>query len=52
MGAPMIRDTMITEDDEDNSSNDDDFNGDDYNYRLWHSPFGGSTFGLITWDYC
>jgi hypothetical protein len=45
--ASLIRDTMITDDDDDN-----DFNGDDYDYRFWYSPFGGSTFGLITWDYC
>jgi hypothetical protein len=45
--ARLIRDTMATDDDEN-----DGFNGDDYNYRFWYFPFGGSTFGLITWDYC
>jgi hypothetical protein len=29
------------------------FNGDDYDYGFRYSfLFGGSTFGLITWDYC
>jgi hypothetical protein len=39
---------MITDDDEINGSNGDNFDGDDYNYRFWYSPFGGSIFGLIT----
>jgi hypothetical protein len=52
LGAPLIRDTMATDDDEDNGSGGDDFNGHDYDYRFWYSPFGGSTFGLITWDQC
>jgi hypothetical protein len=43
---------MITYDDEDYGSNGDDFNDNDYDYIFWYSPFGGSTFGLITWDYC
>jgi hypothetical protein len=33
LGAPLIRDTMITDDDEDNN----DFNGDDYDYGFWCS---------------
>jgi hypothetical protein len=28
LGSSLIRDTMITDDDEDNGSNSDDFNGD------------------------
>jgi hypothetical protein len=48
LGAPLIRDTMNTDDDVEYGSNGDDFNGDDYDYRFLYSPFGGSTFGLIT----
>jgi hypothetical protein len=33
MGAPLIRDTMITDDDEVNFV----FNGDDYDYGFWYS---------------
>jgi hypothetical protein len=36
LGAPLIRDIVITDDDEDN---DDDSNGDDYDYRFWYSLF-------------
>jgi hypothetical protein len=46
LGAPLIRDIMIADDNEDNGSNGDDFNGDDYDYRFRYSPFGGSTFGF------
>jgi hypothetical protein len=44
LGAPLIRDTMVIDDDKDN------YGFDDYDY--WFSvffPFGRSTFGLITW---
>jgi hypothetical protein len=34
LGSSLIRDPMITDDDEDNGSNSDDFNGDDYDYRF------------------
>jgi hypothetical protein len=47
LGALLIRDTMSTDDDEDNGSN-----GDDYDCILVFFPFGGNTFGLITWNYC
>jgi hypothetical protein len=43
---------MITDDHDDDGSNGYDLNDDDYDYRFWYSPFGGSTFGLITWEYC
>jgi hypothetical protein len=33
MGAPLIKDTMITDDDEDTNS----FNGDDYDYGFRYS---------------
>jgi hypothetical protein len=33
LGAPLIRDTMITDDDTDNCG----FNGDDYDYGFWYS---------------
>jgi hypothetical protein len=33
LGAPLIRDTMITDDDEDNN----DFNGDVYDYEFQYS---------------
>jgi hypothetical protein len=46
LGAPLIRDIIITDDDEDNY----DFYGDDYDYGFpVFFPFGRSTFGLITW---
>jgi hypothetical protein len=35
LGAPLIRDTMATDDDEDDGFDDDD----DYNYRFWYFPF-------------
>jgi hypothetical protein len=33
LGAPLIRDTMITDDDMDNYG----FDGDDYDYGFWYS---------------
>jgi hypothetical protein len=33
LGAPLIRDSIITNDDEDNCG----FNGDDYDYGFWYS---------------
>jgi hypothetical protein len=33
LGAPLIQDTMVTDDDEDNSS----FDDDDYDYGFWYS---------------
>jgi hypothetical protein len=43
LGAPLIRDTMITDDDEDN----DGFDGYDYDYDfLLFFPFGRSSFHL------
>jgi hypothetical protein len=33
LGAPLVRDTMTTDDDEDNNG----FNGDDYDYGFWYS---------------
>jgi hypothetical protein len=41
MGAPLIRDTMIIDDDEDN----DGFNDDDYNYRFWYFLLEGVLSG-------
>jgi hypothetical protein len=46
LGAPLIRDTVITDEDEVNNG----FNGDEYDYGFRYHPFGGSTFGLIAWD--
>jgi hypothetical protein len=45
LGATMIRDTMITYDDEDNNG----FDDYDYDYGFWYFSFGRSTFGLINW---
>jgi hypothetical protein len=46
LGAPLIRDTMVTDDDED-----DDFNDDGSNYKFWYFlhdeiSFGDNSLGL------
>jgi hypothetical protein len=46
LGAPLIRDTMIIDDDDEvKGSNGDDFNDVDYDYRFWYSPFEGVPLG-------
>jgi hypothetical protein len=44
LGAPLIRDIMVTNDD-DGSIN------DDFDYEFWYFLYEEVLFGIITWDY-